>query len=477
MPLFFAPPVPYAFGQRRDAENNLLGGIMADASEVQVSQFLDERGLGAFQIKLIIWSVAIAMIDGYDIGAIAFAGPRLKAEWNLSPKELGILFGASNFGVLFGSQILGWIGDRYGRKTALILSNLLFGVVTFIAAYSTNFSEMFWLRLIAGIGIGGVIPNMVSINAESAPRNLRVTLSIIAAGFVPLGGALAGFIAAALMPHYGWQIIFQIGGIVPIVIALAAIMGLPESVKYMAIHEHQRGKMEALLAEIRPGFKVPAQARFVIEDEKQYPQSNPLYLFRDGLAAITPLTWLMFALNLMGYFFLLSWTPTLLTAAHATPQVAALSGAALQVGGTVGALALCWWLQRQRFLGVAIMFAVAVPIVGSIGYAGLSSTTALIIATFCAGILVLGIQSGINVVGAMIYPTSLRANGSGWQLGLGRLGAIIGPVVGGFFAGLPVTELYMWSALPFAAGAVVAAVIYVLNNARLRARPELQKAQ
>src|SRR5271155_4879409 len=216
---------------------------MASAAEVQVSHFLDEHGLGAFQIKLIIWSAMLALIDGYDIGAVAFAGPRLKAEWNLSPKELGILFGASNFGVLFGSQILGWIGDRYGRKTALITANLLFGVVTFIAAYATNFTEMFWLRLIAGIGIGGVIPNVVSINAESAPRNLRATLAIIATGLVPLGGAMAGFSSAVLVPQHGWPILFEIGGIVPIVIALAAIMGLPESIKFMTLHESQRSKM------------------------------------------------------------------------------------------------------------------------------------------------------------------------------------------------------------------------------------------
>jgi AAHS family 4-hydroxybenzoate transporter-like MFS transporter len=450
---------------------------MAGAADVQVSHFLDEHGLGKFQIKLIVWSVLLAMIDGYDIGAIAFAGPRLRAEWNLAPHDLGLLFGASNFGVLFGSQILGWVGDRYGRKAALIVSNLLFGIVTFIAAYSTNFSEMFWLRLIAGIGIGGVIPNLVAINAESAPRNLRATLAIIAAGFVPLGGALAGFVAALLMPQYGWQIIFQIGGILPVVFALGAIMGLPESIKYMTLHERHRARIEALLADIAPGFAAPAGARYVIEDEQQSPSSNPVYLFGEGLALITPLTWLMFALNLMGYFFLISWTPTLMAASHATPQVASLSGAALQVGGTVGALVLCWWLQRVRFLGIAIMFALAVPVVASVGYAGLSSPATLMTATFFSGFLVLGIQSGINVVGAMIYPTMLRANGSGWQLGIGRLGAIIGPVVGGLLAGLPVTELYQWSAVPFAAGAVVAFVIYLLNAARLRARPELAKGQ
>jgi MFS family permease len=149
----------------------------------------------------------------------------------------------------------------------------------------------------------------------------------------------------------------------------------------------------------------------------------------------------------------------------------------LQVGGTVGALVLCWWLQRARFLAIAILFVIAVPVVGAIGYAGSSSTAALIVVTFFAGAIVLGIQSGINVTAAMIYPTSLRANGSGWQLGIGRLGAIAGPFLGALFVGLPVQQLYMWSALPFAAGAVVCFVIYTLNKARLKARPDLAKGQ
>src|SRR5580698_10617470 len=374
-------------------------GKMAGEQNVQISRFLDEHGVGSFQIKLILWSIIIAFIDGYDIGAIAFAVPSLIREWHVAPKDLGIVLSASNIGVLFGSQIFGWIGDRYGRKTALIRANLLFGLFTFIAAYATDLDQLSLLRFVAGLGIGGVIPNLVAINAESAPRNLRATLAIIAAGMVPLGGALAGFAAAALIPTYGWQILFYIGGIAPIVFALAAIYGLPESIKFMTLHDSHRGKIKALLAAIAPGYKVPPNARFVIEDEKQSPSSSPIYLFGNGLAAITPLTWLMFACNLMGYFFLISWTPTLMGAAHVPPQMAALAGAALQVGGTVGSLLLCWWLQKARFLAIAILFVIAVPVVGSIGYAGLTSTTALIVATFFAGALVLGIQSGINVVG------------------------------------------------------------------------------
>jgi len=450
---------------------------MAGQTEIQVSRLLDERGLSPFHIRLLIWTVLIGIIDGYDIGAIAFAGPRLVHDWHLRPGDLKWVLTASNIGVLFGSQLLGFVGDRYGRKTALIVSNLLFGVLTFIAAYSSDLTQLFWLRFFAGFGIGGVIPNLVAINAESAPRQLRATLAIIAVGFVPMGGAFAGLASATLVPHYGWPMLFYIGGVVPIVIALAAIPWLPESIKYMALHASGRARMAALIAAIRPGYEVPADARFVIEDEQQAPSSNPIYLFRNGLWLITPLVWLLFSLNLMGFFFILSWMPTLLAAAKVPEAIAALAGTSFQVGGTVGALVLCWWLQRHRFFAITVLFVLTVPVVASIGYAGLSSTATLLTATFFGGFLVLGIQSGINVAGAMIYPTSLRANGSGWELGLGRLGSIIGPLVGGLFVGLPVGQLYVWSALPFAAGAVVCFTIHVLNTARLKAHPELAAAQ
>ena len=450
---------------------------MTDQPVVQISRLLDERGLSSFQIKLIVWSFFIVLIDGYDIAAIAFAAPHLVKSWGVAPSALGPVFSASLVGILFGSAIFGWVGDRFGRKAALVSSNLLFGVFTWAAAYTTSLDQMFWLRLLAGLGIGGVIPNVVAINAESAPRKLRATLAIIAVGCVPIGGAIPGIVTAVFVPEYGWPILFMIGGIAPIVIAVAAMFGLPESIKFMAIRESQRGKMEKLIAAIRPDFKVPPNARFVIEGEKQFPGFNPAYLFRDGLALITPLLWLVFALNLMGYFFLLSWTPTLLTAAQLPPTTVALAGTMLQVGGTVGALVLCWWLQRERFLAVAIMFVIAVPVVASIGFAGLTSKTALLTATFFAGFCVLGIQSGLNVVGALIYPTSLRANGSGWALGLGRIGSIVGPLVGALFVGLPVQNLYMWSALPFVVGAIVCYAIHRLNTARLAERPDLREAQ
>src|SRR5271155_1246387 len=213
---------------------------MTGEAEIQVSRLLDERGLSAFQIKMLLWTILIGIIDGYDIGAIAFAAPHLVESWGIPRHALGPVLTASNIGVLFGSQLMGFVGDRYGRKTALIISNVVFGVLTFAAAYSTDLTQLFWLRLFAGIGIGGVIPNLVAICTESAPRNLRATLPIVAVGCVPLGGACAGVVSMFLVPQYGWQVLFVIGGLVPIAIALAAIFNLPESIKYMALHDSQR---------------------------------------------------------------------------------------------------------------------------------------------------------------------------------------------------------------------------------------------
>jgi AAHS family 4-hydroxybenzoate transporter-like MFS transporter len=451
---------------------------MPDQPVIPVSRLLDERGLGSFQIILLVWSFFLALIDGYDISAISVVAPHLISSWGVPRGALGPVLSASLVGILFGSALFGFIGDRYGRKAALVSSNLLFGVFTLAAAYASNLDQMFWLRLFAGLGIGGVIPNIVAVNAESAPRRLRATLAIIAVGFVPIGGAIPGFVAAALVAAHGWPIIFIIGGIVPIVIAIAAMFGLPESIKYMTLHPRHDAGMRSLVAAISPGTVVPENARFVIEDEQQVPGFNPVYLFGQGLALITPLLWLLFALNLMGFFFLLSWTPTLLvTAAKLPPATASLALASMQVGGTVGSLGLCWWLQKHRFGAVTIMFLIAVPIVAAIGYAGLASKTALLVTVFFAGFVVLGIQSGINVAGAMIYPTSLRANGSGWELGIGRIGSIVGPLVGGLFVSTRVDLLYMWAALPFLVGAVVCFAIYRLNEARLAKRPELRAAQ
>ena len=207
--------------------------------------------------------------------------------------------------------------------------------------------------------------------------------------------------------------------------------------------------MLKLIAAITSRPDIPPNARFVIEDEKQSPASIRLHLFGNGLWLITPLVWLLFVFNLMGFFFLISWTPTLM---------AARKGAADHRGACRRPPP---GRRHGRRIG-AVLVVAAQPLPrhrhpvrgGGAGgrldrLLGNTSAAALLASTFCAGFLVLGIQTGINVVGAMIYPTSLRANGSGWEFGIGRFGSIVGPVIGALFVGLPLEILYAYSALPF----------------------------
>jgi MFS transporter, AAHS family, 4-hydroxybenzoate transporter len=175
--------------------------MMADEQVVQLSRLLDERGLSSFQIKLLVWSMFIVFIDGYDIGAIAFAAPALVKSFGVAPSALGPVFSASLVGILLGAGAFGWVGDRFGRRAALISSMLVFGAFTLMAAYATSLGAMFWLRLLAGVGIGGVIPNIVAVNVESAPSSLRPTLALVAVGCVPVGGAIPGLVAATLVPR------------------------------------------------------------------------------------------------------------------------------------------------------------------------------------------------------------------------------------------------------------------------------------
>ncbi|MGH7087665.1 MAG: MFS transporter, partial [Stellaceae bacterium] len=159
---------------------------------------------------------------------------------------------------------------------------------------------------------------------------------------------------------------------------------------------------------------------------------------------------------------------------HLPRGAVAAAGTALQLGGTVGALLLCRLIDKRRFAAITVLFILSVPVVGSVGWLGITSEPALIAAAFFSGFLVLGIQTGINVAGALIYPTSLRSNGSGWQLGIGRIGSIVGPLLGAAFVALPIQQLYMWAAVPFAAGAVICFIVHRLNETRLEERPRMR---
>jgi AAHS family 4-hydroxybenzoate transporter-like MFS transporter len=223
-----------------------------------------------------------------------------------------------------------------------------------------------------------------------------------------------------------------------------------------------------LLAAMSPEQSIAPGTVLAVADEKIYRGFNPKFLFEGGLAWITPLLWACFACNLMGFYFLISWLPTLLTGAKLPPSEAAVATALVQIGGTIGGLALARPIDAKGFLPVTILFALAVFAVGALGLVGLSSTAALMVVVFLAGFCVLGLQFGLNAASAMIYPTSVRSNGSGWAFGVGRVGSVVGPILGGILIGMktPLQELFLWATVPFIVGTLACVVLTRLYVAR-----------
>lgn len=444
---------------------------MAQAQTIDVSRLIDERGVNWFNIRLVIFGFFVVLFDGYDITAMGFAAPHVMRAWNITDQAaVGPVLGATLIGMLFGAPFLGYIGDKFGRRKAIIASCLIFGIFTWLAVLATSLQHLLFLRLLAGIGIGGLMPNIIALTAEFAPRSFRATMIIVMFTGVSFGGGLPGPVAAGLVPHYGWQVLFTIGGVIPVLVAIGCYFWLPESIKYLTITEGRQAEVARELSILRPDLTFGPDTKFIIRDEKQYAGFSPKHLFEDGLHWITPLLWILFVVNLMGYFFLVSWTPYLLTSAKMEIGLAAIATAMFQFGGAVGGWVLCRPMDKKGLTPVTILFVLAVPAVALIGYLGTVSVPLLLIVEFFAGFCVLGLQYTLNATAAMIYPTSFRSNGAGWALGVGRIGSIVGPVLGGVLIAthLAVTGLYVLAAIPFAIGAVVCAILMRLYAVRFQ---------
>jgi AAHS family 4-hydroxybenzoate transporter-like MFS transporter len=444
---------------------------MAEAAGIDVTRLLNERSFTSFNVKIVFLSFLLLLLDGYDITVMAFAVPELTRAWGLpNPGVFGPVLSASLFGILVGAPLFGFVGDRFGRRTAIVASCVVFGLFTWITVFASTLTHLFILRFFAGLGIGGVLANVSAISAEFAPRRFQGTAVIIAFTGAALGGALPGPVAAALVPIYGWPILFHIGGILPLLMAAFVMWGMPESIRYLALRGDRQDEIRRIVKLLEPAYEPPATARFVVQNPETRSVS-PTQLFAPGLAPITMLLWAIVALVLMGYFFLISWMPTLLTRAHIPMSEAALITGVLQIGGVIGCLAVSRLVDKYRVLPVVVLFAVAVPIVACIGFVGVLSKPVLIVLIFLAGFCVLAVQVSMAALSAMIYPTALRASGVGWAFGIGRAGSIVGPLLGGALisAQLTAQQLYLAGAVPFALGAVLSFVLMGIYRRRIEA--------
>ena len=445
---------------------------MAATGIIDVSALVDRQKIGAFHILLLAWSFLVMLMDGYDIIAAAFAAPELIRQWHVERAALGPMLGASLFGIFVGSFLFGYAGDRWGRKVAIVAACTVFGGFTLAAAWAGSLNQLMVLRALAGIGIGGAMPNTISLMAEYAPKRVRATMVILMFTGTSFGGAVAGPLSNWLVPLHGWQALFLVGGIVPLMLAVLLCFVLPESIKFLALDEGRRARTVQAALRLEPGLVIGKQDRFVsgqaeISEADTGGGFRLAQLFRGRFAIVTPLLWLMFAMNLMVYYFINSWTPTLIASVGVPVSRAVQVTALFQLGGTVGGITLSRLLDRHGLRPVAFMFLIACPVVASIGFMATSELPLLVI-TFVAGFFLLGLQFGLNASSGLIYPTSMRANGVGWAFGVGRIGAIMGPVVGGLLIGmrLPIQQLYVIAAVPLLLGAVACFTLLRFHDSR-----------
>ena len=440
---------------------------MAQGRTIDVDRLVDDQRVTSFNWLLVFWSFVITLIDGYDITAAPAAGPFFVRDWGLhSPAALTAAFSATNFGVLFGAPLFGWIGDRYGRKPAIILSLVVFGLLTCLVALVTSPSQLAYARLLTGFGIGGVMANTISLNAEMAPRRLRATFIILMFIGNTLGGFFPPIVANTIVPSHGWQAIFWIGGVTPLIIAALSVFILPESIKFLSLDPNKRRQAAAIAQKLDPGFVLNSDDRLVSESVDR-PKARVADLFTGPYATITPLLWLLFAINLMVFYFIAAWMPTVIGPAIAkaggNPSTAQTANAMFQLGGSLCGLLMCRFVDRLGLRPLILLIVLGVPTTAAIGYFALEP--ALIWAAFASGFCILGIQFGLNAFAGMIYPTHVRAYGVGWAFGIGRFGAFGGPAIVGLFIsmGVSLTTLYLLAASP-----LVLSLVACLLMIRLR---------
>jgi AAHS family 4-hydroxybenzoate transporter-like MFS transporter len=419
------------------------------APVVDVAEFIDQQPVGGFQLKLLLTCAAVLFLDGFDTQAIGYVAPSLAKEWGLTKAALGPVFSAGLFGLMIGALLFGPLADRIGRKKIIILSTLAFGLCTLVTAFVKDVNTLLAIRFLTGLGLGGAMPNAVAMTSEFNPHRRRATMVMIMFCGFSVGAALGGLLAAALIPHFGWRSVFIVGGIAPLLLVPILVLKLPESVRFLALGGRANARVAELLALIAPKAEFAPATQFVVREPK-LPGVPVVHLFTEGRTLVTLLLWVVFFMSLLDIYFLSNWLPTVLNDLGASVSEAVLIGSMLQVGGVVGTFALGSIIDRFSFRALALVYFIAVFAVGAIGELG-HNAILIWLAVFTAGFCVVGGQIAANALAAGYYPTSVRATGVGWALGIGRVGSIVGPLVGGALLTMEVSTATVFMAAAFAA--------------------------
>ncbi|KEY59352.1 MFS transporter [Serratia sp. DD3] len=408
---------------------------MTLTAKIDVVRLIDESPIGKFQWRIFILCAICMVLDGFDVQAMSYVAPALLQDWRIDKSSLGPVFGAGLFGLLIGSLLFSMVADKLGRRPVLIVSTFFFGLCMLVTPFASTLQELIAIRFITGLGLGAIMPNSMALCGEFSPKRKRISIMMmISCGFT-VGAMLGGAIAAALIPTYGWQSIFYLGGILPLFIAVLMIRYLPESIQFQVLTGKTSASTLVVCKKIFPAQPISHDMVLVVGEQNS--RGVPLMaLFQDGRMAGTLAIWAISFLNMIALYFLSNWLPTIAQTAGLSLESAVLVGATLQLGGIIGTLAMGKLIDNVGFKRVLVpCFAVATLFIALIGHS-VGAVYLLFAVVFITGFAVVGGQPAINAMAASYYPTALRTTGVGWSLGIGRIGSVIGPVVGGQLIGL-----------------------------------------
>ncbi|HEX6841326.1 MAG TPA: MFS transporter [Stellaceae bacterium] len=433
---------------------------MSDVQRPAVEMALEGQRIGGLQLRVALLCALVQAFDGYDIVSIGMATPALIHTWSLPPASFAQAFVMSSVGILVGALLSGPLSDRVGPKPLIIASTAVIGVFSLASAFAPSLPVLVALRFFTGIGIGGAMPATVALTSDYAPARSRGTFIMLMFCGNTVGGFLGGQITARVLPSFGWQAIFLVGGVLPLLLVPVLALALPESPRFLLARgaaSPQAQRLFAALGIARPSAGAAPEVDIV--------RGNPVTaLFRDGFARTTVLLWIMFFMGLLDLYMLGYWLPAVLHLSGLTPSDAAFAASMQTAGGVLSLIALGPLSQRFGAAPVlAVSFALGAVFIAAIGLLALPHGL-LLLAIFGAGGGTIGSQLAANALCATLYPARIRSTGIGWALGIGRLGAIVGPALGGALlaAGLPPPHIFLFASI----GSVVAAIATVMVGLR-----------
>lgn len=430
---------------------------MNASHSLDIAEAIDSQPIRKFQLMVFALCFFCLIADGFDAQALGYVVPLMSKQWGLAPASFAPAFSLGLVGMAIGALALGSLADYIGRRRIIIACVAVVGAATLAMASVSSLSELITLRLVAGLALGGLIPNALALSSEYSPTRWRAVVVMVTACGISIGSAVGGLVAGALLKSHGWPIVFDIGGAIAIGLAVLTALALPESVRFRAVRKPDPAKMAALMRRVAPGLQVDAQTTFVVREEKAA-GLTVRHLFSQGRLTPTLLLWVIYFCSLLEIYVFASWLPTVLTRAGVSLQWSVYATSALQIAGTVASLLLGTVLERfnpGRVLTLLYLFGAAA--VFSIGLS-LHEPWLIVLAASCAGFGIVGGQAGTHAVASRIYPTFMRSTGMGWALGVGRVGSVIGPLIGGMLLARnwPGPDLLLVGALPALVAAAAA---------------------